>query len=156
MPYSSSNITVIHGPNLNLLGSREPEIYGWETLDSINISLEAEAQSQGYHLSCFQSNSEGALIDAIQKAGRDSLGLVINPAAYSHTSIAIRDALSAINKPSVEVHLSNLYSREEFRRQSLTAGACIGVISGFGAYSYHLGLLSLIQKISLLNPNSSE
>jgi 3-dehydroquinate dehydratase-2 len=138
---------VLHGPNLNLLGCREPRVYGVCTLDDINNSLEKLAIELGCSLQFFQSNSEGKLIDAIQGAVADCGGILINPAAYTHTSIAIRDALSAVALPCVEVHLSNIHSREKFRHTSLTAPVVIGQISGFGSDSYLLGLRALFNHI---------
>lgn len=134
---------VLHGPNLNLLGTREPETYGSLTLDDINRSLEKLAAELGCTLAFVQSNCEGALVDAIQAARRVYDGILINPAAYTHTSIAIRDAFAAVAVPFVEVHLSNVYRREEFRHTSLTAPLALGQICGFGAESYLLGLRAL-------------
>lgn len=136
-------ILVLHGPNLNLLGRREPETYGTLTLDDINRSLGELASELGCELSIFQSNGEGALVDAIQAAQGVCDGILINPAAYTHTSIAIRDAFAAVAVPFVEVHLSNVYRREEFRHKSLTAPLALGQICGFGAESYLLGLRAL-------------
>lgn len=134
---------VLHGPNLNLLGKREPETYGTLTLDDINRSLEKLAAELGCSLAFVQSNCEGALVDAIQAARGVYDGILINPAAYTHTSIAIRDAFAAVAVPFVEVHLSNVYRREEFRHKSLTAPLALGQICGFGAESYLLGLRAL-------------
>lgn len=136
-------ILVIHGPNLNLLGGREVAIYGKTTLAEINRELKAEASKLKVSLKVMQSNHEGDICDAIGKAGKSCAGILINPAAYTHTSVAIRDALLAASIPAVEVHLSNIYSREEFRSKSLTAAACIGQIAGFGKGSYLLGLKAL-------------
>ncbi|PKN02309.1 MAG: type II 3-dehydroquinate dehydratase [Elusimicrobia bacterium HGW-Elusimicrobia-1] len=137
------NILVIHGPNLNLLGEREPEIYGKFTLDEINAKVAAKAVSLGIAADFFQSNSEGDIVDAIHAARKKYDGIIINPAAYTHTSVALRDAISASGLPVVEVHLSNIYKREDFRRKSLTADACVGQISGFGVVSYVLAVEAL-------------
>ena len=137
-------ILVIHGPNLNLLGKREPNNYGNKTLEDINISLKKQALKLGIEVEIFQSNHEGDIVEKIHNAVDNFDGILINPAAFTHTSIAIRDALLAVNLPSVEVHLSNLYSREEFRHHSYIAPACIGQISGFKENSYFLGLSALI------------
>lgn len=138
---------VLHGPNLNLLGKREPGIYGSQTLADIDASLEELAAELGCGLSCFQSNSEGGLIDAIQAATQEFHGILINPAAYTHTSIAIRDALSAVGLPCVEVHLSNIHRRETFRHSSMIAPVAIGQICGFGGDSYLLGLRALFNYV---------
>ena len=137
-------ILVIHGPNLNLLGTRETSIYGEQTLEHINHQLTTFAQAQQTELEFFQSNHEGAIIDRIQEARHKVNAILINPAAYTHTSIAIRDAIAAVSLPTVEVHLSNIHAREEFRHTSFIAPVCVGQISGFGAQSYLLGLQALI------------
>jgi 3-dehydroquinate dehydratase-2 len=131
---------VIHGPNLNMLGKREPDIYGKLTLDDINSKIRSTASDIGLDVAIMQSNSEADIIDAIQKADYDAL--VINPAAYTHTSIAIRDAISAAGKPAIEVHISNIHKREEFRRKSYIAEVSAGQISGFGENSYFLALMA--------------
>lgn len=141
---SQLHLLVLNGPNLNLLGTREPQVYGSLTLANINSSLELEAQKLQVELSCLQSNMEGKLIEAIHSARESSQGIIINAGAYTHTSIAIRDALSAVKLPTVEVHLSNIYQREEFRHHSYIAPVAIGQISGFGADSYILGLHALV------------
>lgn len=138
----------MHGPNLNLLGHREPGIYGRETLDSINQSLQDAAVQLGVQLDSFQSNHEGALVDAIHGAMGVQDGLLINPGAYTHTSIAIRDAIAAVALPTVEVHLSNVYRRESFRHHSYIAPVAVGQISGFGAFSYVLGLRALVHHLT--------
>ena len=141
-------ILVLHGPNLNLLGTREPGIYGTLTLNEINNELSSLAAEIGCTLSFLQSNSEGNLVDAIQAACGKFDGILINPAAYTHTSIAIRDALAAVGLPFVEVHLSNIHAREEFRQTSFTASIAIGQICGFGLQSYLLGLRALCSTLS--------
>jgi len=140
-------ILVLHGPNLNLLGKREPGIYGTLTLEEINCQLSTLASDIGCTLTFLQSNSEGNLIDAIQASSAGFDGILINPAAYTHTSIAIRDALAAVGLPFVEVHLSNIHAREEFRQKSFTAPIAIGQICGFGVQSYLLGLRALFSAL---------
>lgn len=141
-------IAVIQGPNLNMLGIREQHIYGPMSLEQIHEQMKASAEQNGVELEFFQSNLEGEIVDRIQESLGTVDGILINPAAYSHTSIAIKDALSAVNLPTVEVHISNIYKREEFRQKSVTAGASTGVISGFGPFGYHMGLMALTQIIS--------
>ncbi|MDR1915667.1 MAG: type II 3-dehydroquinate dehydratase [Synergistaceae bacterium] len=135
-------VIVINGPNLNLLGLREPEKYGLETLDVINVRIESASAELGAQCEFFQSNSEGELVSAIQGA-EGSCGVILNAGAYTHYSIAIRDAIAAIRSPVVEVHMSNVHAREEFRRVSVIAPVCAGVITGFGAMSYILALHAL-------------
>jgi 3-dehydroquinate dehydratase-2 len=136
-------ILVIHGPNLNLLGQREPEVYGTLKLDEINQHLQDYAAGQGITLRFFHSNHEGSLIDALQDAIEWADGAVFNPGAYTHTSYALRDAISAVGLPVVEVHMSNVHAREKFRHQSLLAPVCLGQVVGFGWRSYLLGLQAL-------------
>jgi 3-dehydroquinate dehydratase II len=137
-------ILVLHGPNLNMLGLREPEVYGSTTLAQINDRLTQDAMELGAELSFVQSNHEGILIEAIHAAFQVQQGILINPAAFTHTSVALRDAIASVNTPTVEVHLSNVYKREEFRHHSFIAPIAIGQISGFGAESYRLGLRALV------------
>ncbi len=139
-------ILVLNGPNLNLLGEREPKIYGYTTLKDIeNEILEYSKTFEGVEIDFFQSNHEGEIVDKIQAAKGVYDGIVINPAAYTHTSVAIADAIKAVNLPAVEIHLSNINSREDFRKKSITASSCIGQISGFGKNSYLAGLYCLIK-----------
>jgi len=140
-------ILVIHGPNLDLLGKREPQIYGTTTIAEINQALEDLAKKEGATVEAFQSNHEGEIVSKIGSAAEKFGGILINPAAYTHTSVAIRDAISATGLAVVEVHLSNIYAREAFRHQSLIAPVVRGQISGFGLQSYELGLLALVRML---------
>lgn len=137
-------ILVLHGPNLNLLGKREPEVYGSHSLEDVNRALVEQASLLNVSLDCFQSNHEGGLIDKIHAAVGNRDGILINPGGYTHTSVALRDALSGVNIPTVEVHLSNVYRREEFRHHSYIAPIAVGQVSGFGVHSYRLGLEALV------------
>ena len=140
-------ILILHGPNLNLLGTREPEVYGSMTLDAINNKLLDLGKELGVDVKCVQSNHEGALIEALQDARTWANGVVFNPGGYTHTSIALRDAISAIQIPVIEVHLSNVYAREEFRHISMISAVCKGKVLGFGWLSYELGLRGLVDII---------
>lgn len=140
-------ILVIHGPNLQLLGTRQPKVYGTTTLPEINRRLTAEARRLKVALDILQSNHEGAIVEAIGRARGRYAGLLINPAAYTHTSVAIRDAIEAAALPTVEVHLSNIYAREAFRHASLIAPVAAGQVSGFGVESYRLGLQALVHRL---------
>jgi len=142
-----AKILVLHGPNLNLLGTREPQTYGEMNLESIDQQLTSQAREQGHQLRSMQSNAEHMLIDEIQSAQNDRIDYIIfNPAAFTHTSIALRDALLAVDIPFIEVHLSNIYQREDFRRHSYFSDIALGVISGLGAQSYSLALQAIIQQ----------
>jgi 3-dehydroquinate dehydratase-2 len=141
-------ILVIHGPNLNLLGTRETDLYGSLTLDDINGKLKALGNELGVSVSFYQSNSEGDLVNTIQGALEKCDAIVINPGAYTHTSIALRDALLGVNIPTIEVHLSNIYRREEFRKKSMLADVAVGQITGFGVDSYLLGLRAAVKVIA--------
>lgn len=133
-------VFLVNGPNLNLLGTREPGLYGHVTLAEIEARVRSLGRELGLEVECVQSNSEGGLVDAVQAAAGRAAAIILNPAAYTHTSIALRDAITAVGLPAVEVHLSNIHAREEFRHASLTAPACRGVIAGFGAEGYLLAL----------------
>jgi 3-dehydroquinate dehydratase II len=146
----TKKILLLHGPNLNLLGTREPDVYGRHTLDDINRLAEQHARQYSVELRAEQSNHEGGLIDALHAARGWADGVVINPGAYTHTSIAIRDAISAIALPVVEVHLSNVHARESFRHTSVLAPVCVGQVVGFGWRSYLLGIDGLLGKLGLL------
>jgi len=147
-----ATLLVLHGPNLNLLGKREPEIYGSVTLDEINQQLSATAQQAGHTLSAMQSNAEHELIDRIHAAQREGVDFIlINPAAFTHTSVALRDTLAGVNIPFIELHLSNVYAREEFRQHSFLSDIALGVISGFGAESYQLALAAALKQLNSLN-----
>ena len=155
------SILVLHGPNLNLLGSREPRHYGIATLDDINAALKARGEAAGIQLETFQSNHEGALLDRVQQAGRDGVDFIlINPAGYTHTSVALRDALAAVAIPYVEIHLSNVHAREPFRRHSYFSDLAVGVIAGLGAQGYELALEYALRhlhtKVSQHGPQKAE
>ncbi len=137
-------ILIVHGPNLNLLGMREPDIYGSQTLADIDALLKAEADKHGVELRIVQSNHEGEIVEAIQNVHDWADAVILNPAGYTHTSVAIRDTIAAVRLPTIEVHLSNIWAREEWREKSVTAPVCVGVIAGFQAQSYVLALLAAI------------
>jgi len=143
-----NKILVVHGPNLDLLGEREPNVYGKDTLENINSLLQKEAEKNNAELKIFQSNSEGDIVNFLRDNRKWAEGIIINPAAYTHTSVAIRDAIKALNIPTVEVHLSNIYAREEFRQKSLISPVAVATISGFGKQSYMLALHGILSLIS--------
>jgi 3-dehydroquinate dehydratase-2 len=150
-----AKLLVLHGPNLNLLGTREPEVYGRDTLVRIDADLQARAQAAGHALAQLQSNDEAALVDRIQAARNDGTAFIlINPAAFTHTSVALRDALAAVAIPFIEVHLSNPHAREPFRRTSYFSDLAVGVVSGFGADSYRYALDAAIARIAPPAPSS--
>jgi len=144
-----ANFLVLHGPNLNLLGQREPEVYGTTTLDEINERIRRRAKEDGHSVTCFQSNAEHELVDQIQAANKNKVDfIIINPGAFTHTSIALRDAFLSVKVPFIEVHLSNVFAREEFRRKSYLSDIAVAVISGTGALGYELAMLAAGQRLT--------
>jgi 3-dehydroquinate dehydratase-2 len=148
-------IAVLHGPNLNLLGTREPGVYGSATLAEIDAALARTGAELGAEVACFQSNHEGALVDEVQRRAGEVDGFVVNAAAYTHTSVALADALAGVARPYVEVHLSNVFARERFRHRSYLAAGAVGVVSGFGAASYTLGLRALVEHLTAVRKYES-
>lgn len=148
-------LLLLNGPNLDLLGEREPGLYGAGSLGELEAALSEAAAARGVELRCVQSNHEGALIDALHAARGDCAGVLLNPAGYGHTSVALRDALLAVNLPTVEVHLTNLARREAFRHRTLTADVALGQISGFGVFGYHLALDALVQHLTSTAPGGA-
>ena len=144
LPVSPVRILVLNGPNLNMLGKREPEVYGSMSLDDVMAGLSTYGESIGAEVRAAQHNGEGALVDALQAAGQWATGVILNAGGYSHTSVALRDAVSSIDLPVVEVHISNIAAREEFRRESILSAVCAGVIFGFGHRGYHLAIQSFV------------
>lgn len=144
---ATKQLFLLNGPNINLLGKREPDTYGHSSLDDVVRLVSDTAAEKGYDVVAYQSNHEGDLVDYIQQAGEEAEGVIINPAAYTHTSVAIRDAISAIRPPVIEVHISNVHSRETFRHQSLSAAVCEGQVVGFGIDGYRIATLGLIEKL---------
>lgn len=143
------DLLVINGPNLNLLGSREPEHYGSDTLDDINKRLESQASEQGFSLECIQSNSEAELIEKIHQAKDNKVRFILmNPAAFTHTSVALRDAISGVDIPFIEIHLSNIHARESFRERSYFSDIAVGIVSGLGATGYELALQAALQQLT--------
>jgi 3-dehydroquinate dehydratase II len=155
MTEGTLRVLVLHGPNLNLLGEREPDVYGRLTLEEIDRRIHRRGAELGVEVRCEQSNLEGELVGAIQSARSWAHGIVVNPAGYSHTSVAIRDAVAAVALPTVEVHLSNTMAREEFRRLDLVAPVCIGVVAGFGWRSYPLALQALVEALRDRDPDAA-
>lgn len=141
-------IAVIQGPNLNMLGVRDQQVYGPMRLEQIHAQMKEFAEQNGIEIEFYQSNLEGEIVDRIQECYGDTDGIIINPAAYTHTSIAIRDAIAAVNLPTIEVHISNIYRREEFRQKSMTAPACTSSIIGFGPFGYHLAMVGMMQVLN--------
>lgn len=148
----TKHILVIHGPNMNMLGVREPNIYGTTRLEDIDAELVALGRKWGASVTAFQSNHEGELVDTIQQHGQSADGIIINPAAYTHTSIAMRDALAAVKTPIIEVHISNIHRREDFRRRSITAAVTTGQILGLGPSGYRMALIALLEMAGVAIP----